>query len=78
MFILVHVTRCAKRMTQLRRFKVNATVLGIGFTLEFRVCSISPLPQEGFSLKLCSNEHLIEMVYRTHEAAIYAQCQGHN
>ena len=40
MFLLVG--RCAEHMTQLPRLKVKVT--GQGFTLEFRVRSISPEP----------------------------------
>ena len=48
MFFLVR--RCAEHMTQLPRLKVKVTGQGHGFSLEFRVHSISPEPFEWFSL----------------------------
>ena len=47
----------------------------MGYTLEFRVCSISPEPFEGFSLN--SNVPLSEFVCRSDDSAMQTQSKGH-
>ena len=46
---MTQVRQCAEPMTQLHRLKVRSWE---GFTLQFRVCSISPEPFERFSLNI--------------------------
>ena len=44
------VRRCAEPMTQFIDSRSRSQLNVMGFTLEFLVCSISPLPLEGVSL----------------------------
>ena len=43
----------------------------IGFTLEFRVCFVSPVSFERFFIKLWSNVHPCKAMYRTLDSAKY-------
>ena len=56
--------------------QIKVTVKVMGFTLEFCVCSISPLPQEGFSLSFVQILFLVRLC-RTYDSAMQTQGQGH-
>ena len=78
--MFISMKRCAEPMTQLSRLKVKVTVKVIGFSLEFCVRSISPLPLEGFLLNFQIGEMfiLIETVCRIHDSNAHTQSQGHS